>query len=99
MSIYSDIKQVNFMVGCLVDKERPEGFAFGIIPYHIFVVMASRRLLSDRFFQEGMTAENYSTWGLNYVKTQTFQSILERHFPELDGTKIPANPFSNEWEW
>ena len=98
MSVYSDIEQVDFMVGCLVDKERPDGFAFGIVPYHIFVVMASRRILSDRFFQEGMTAENYSTWGLNYVKTQTFQSILERHFPELDG-KIPANPFSNDWEW
>ena len=98
MSVYSDIEQVDFMVGCLVDKERPDGFAFGIVPYHIFVVMATRRLLSDRFFQEGMTAENYSTWGLNYVKTQTFQSILERHFPELDG-KIPANPFSNDWEW
>lgn len=98
MSVYSDIEEVDFMVGCLVDKERPEGFAFGIVPYHIFVVMATRRLLSDRFFQEGMTEENYSPWGLNYVQTQTFQSILERHFPELDG-KIPANPFSNEWEW
>ena len=81
-----------------MDKERPDRFTFSIFPYHIFVVMATRRILSDRFFQEGMTAENFSTWGLNYVKTQTFQSILERHFPELDG-KIPANPFSNEWEW
>eukprot|EP00956_Cyclotella_meneghiniana_P004728 scaffold5831_cov40-Cyclotella_meneghiniana.AAC.2 len=98
MSVYSYIEEVDFMVGCLVDKERPEGFAFGFVPYHIFVVMATRRLLSDRFFQEGMTEESYSPWGLNYVQTQTFQSILERPFPELDG-KRPANPFSNEWEW
>ena len=60
ISIYGDIDQVDFMVSCLVDKERPEGFAFGIVPYHIFVVMASRRLFSDRFFQEGFTAEYYT---------------------------------------
>ena len=82
-----------------MNKERPDGFTFGIVTYHIFVIMATRRMLSYRFFHEGLTAENSSTWGLNYVKNQTFQSILERrHFPELVG-KIPANPFSNKWEW
>jgi hypothetical protein len=84
----------------LTDKERPEGFAFGIVPYHIFVVLASRRLFSDRFFQEGLTEENYSPWGMNYGVTESLQSILVRHFPGLDGV-VPANPFLNGWnyEW
>ena len=97
-SVYVDIEQVDFMVGCLTDKERPEGFAFGIVPYHIFVVLASRRLFSDRFFQEGLTEENYSPWGMNYLVTESLQSILVRHFPSLDGV-VPANPFFNGWDY
>ncbi len=70
-SVYTDIEQVDFMVGCLVDKERPEeGFTFGIVPYQIFIVTVTRRLTSDRFFQEGLTQENYSLWGINYVMTE-----------------------------
>jgi len=97
-SVYDDIEQVDFMVGCLVDKERPEGFAFGVVPFFIFIVMAARRLMSDRFFQEGLNAENYTPWGLNYVNTNNFNTILERHFPDLQGT-IPENPFSNDWSF
>ena len=97
-SVYDDVDQVDFMVGCLVDKERPEGFAFGIVPFHIFVVMASRRIFSDRFFQEGFTAEYYTEWGLDYVGKQSFQSILIRQFPELSQA-VPSNPFLNDWEW
>ena len=97
-SVYTDIEQVDFFVGCLADKDRPEGFAFGIVPYHIFVVMASRRLLSDRFFQEGLTEENYSEIGLTYLMKTTFHDILSRQFPNIKGT-IPRNPFSNEWEF
>ena len=84
------------MVGCLVDRERPEGFAFGIVPYYIFVVMASRRLLSDRFFQEGLTEDNYSDIRLNYLKDTSFQDILKKQFPDMKND-VPANPFSNKW--
>jgi len=95
-SVYSDVEQVDFMVGCLVDRDRPEGFAFGIVPYYIFVVMASRRLLSDRFFQEGLNEENYSNIGLKYIKDTRFQDILKRQFPDMRNA-VPANPFSNKW--
>jgi hypothetical protein len=97
-SICTDAEQVDFMVGCLADKERPKGFAFGVVPCHIFVVMASRRLFSDRFFQEGSTADNCTPWGLNCLSTETFQSTLIRQFPALDGV-VPDNPFSNQWSF
>ena len=97
-SVYTDIEQVDFLVGCLADKDRPDGFAFGIVPYYIFVVMASRRLLSDRFFQEGLTEENYSKIGVSYLMEATFHDILARQFPDMKN-KIPINPFSNEWDF
>jgi len=97
-SVYTDIEQVDFLVGCLADKDRPDGFAFGIVPYYIFVVMASRRLLSDRFFQEGLTEENYSKVGVSYLMGATFHDILARQFPNMNDT-IPSNPFSNDWEF
>jgi hypothetical protein len=97
-SVYTDIEQVDFLVGCLVDKDRPDGFAFGIVPYYIFVVMASRRLLSDRFFQEGLTEENYSEIGVRYLMETNFHDILARQFPNMKNT-IPRNPFSNDWEF
>lgn len=92
--VYTDIEQVDFLVGCLVDKERPQGFAFGIVPYYIFVVMASRRLLSDRFFQEGLTVENYTGIGIQYIVGTSFRDILMRQFPDISDD-IPDNPFSN----
>lgn len=95
-SVYADIEQVDFLVGCLVDQDRPEGFAFGIVPYYIFVVMATRRIVSDRFFQEGLTEENYSESGIQYIMDTTFQDILQRQYPGIKNG-IPENPFSNEW--
>lgn len=93
-SVYTDIEQVDLMVGSLVDKDRPYGFAFGIVPFHIFLVMASRRILSDRFFMEDFNAKVYTQFGYNYVQSGTLRQVLLRHFPEL-GDRIPGNPFLN----
>ena len=96
-TVYVDIEQVDFLVGCLVDQDRPEGFAFGVVPYHIFVVMASRRLMSDRFFMEGLTEENYSESGIQYLIGTSFGDILKRQFPDMKD-HVPANPFANAWK-
>jgi Animal haem peroxidase len=93
-SVYTDIEQVDFLVGSLVDKDRPDGFAFGIVPFHIFVVMASRRVFSDRFFQEDFNDLHYTKWGVNYVNDIDLRTILNRHFPEYKNI-IPENPFMN----
>lgn len=90
-SVYTDIEQVDFMVGWLVDKERPERFALGVVPYRLFVIIAS-----SRFYQEGFTDENYTPWGIKCIKRESFHSILVRNFPELS-SKIPKYSFSNDW--
>lgn len=93
-SVYKDIEQVDLMVGSLVDKDRPYGFAFGIVPFHVFLVMASRRILNDRFFMEDFNANVYTDFGYKYVQSGSLQQVLIRHFPELRD-QIPENPFMN----
>jgi hypothetical protein len=93
-SVYTDIEQVELMVGSLVDQDRPAGFAFGIIAFHIFLVFASRRILSDRFYMENFNPDLYTEWGYNHVQTETLRTVLVRHFPDLED-EMPDNPFLN----
>ncbi len=46
--IYGDIDKVDTMVGLLAEPP-PEGFGFSDTAFRIFILMASRRLQSDRF--------------------------------------------------
>jgi Animal haem peroxidase len=93
-SVYTDIEQVELMVGSLVDQDRPAGFAFGIIPFHIFLTLASRRILCDRFYMENFNPGLYTEWGFNHVQTETLRTVLVRHFPDLED-EMPENPFLN----
>ena len=45
-------------------EDRPEGFAFSDTAFRIFVLMASRRLNSDRFFTDSFTEEVYTAEGM-----------------------------------
>ena len=46
-----DVEQVDLMVGMFAER-RPTGFAFSDTAFRIFILMASRRLNSDRFFSQ-----------------------------------------------
>ena len=45
--------------------------------------MASRRLKSDRFFTTDFRPEVYTQTGFNWVRDNSFRTVLERHFPAL----------------
>jgi hypothetical protein len=77
-----DIEQVDLMVGLFAEK-RPAGFAFSDTAFRIFILMASRRLNSDRFFTEDYRSEIYSPAGLDWVRDNDMRTVLLRHFPEL----------------
>jgi Animal haem peroxidase len=77
-----DIEQVDLMVGLFAEK-RPAGFAFSDTAFRIFILMASRRLNSDRFFTEDFRPEIYSPAGLAWVRDNDMRTVLLRHFPEL----------------
>jgi hypothetical protein len=80
--LYGDIEDVDLMVGLFAEK-RPTGFAFSDTAFRIFILMASRRLNSDRFFTRDFRPEIYSPAGLAWVRDNDMRTVLLRHFPEL----------------
>jgi hypothetical protein len=77
-----DIERVDLMVGLFAER-RPTGFAFSDTAFRIFILMASRRLNSDRFFTRDFRPEIYSPVGLAWVRDNDMRTVLLRHFPEL----------------
>jgi hypothetical protein len=77
-----DIDRVDLIAGMFAEPTIP-GFAFSETAFRIFVLMAPRRLKSDRFFTNDFTANIYSQTGLDWIADNTFGSIVQRHFPEL----------------
>jgi hypothetical protein len=80
--IYGDVEKVDLMIGLFAEK-RPAGFAFSDTAFRIFILMASRRLNSDRFFTRDFRPEIYSPAGLAWVRDNDMRTVLLRHFPEL----------------
>lgn len=89
-----DIEKVDLMVGMFVEP-LPKGFGFSDTAFRVFILMASRRLKSDRFLAgDGWTDKVYTKEGMKYVQDQTMISVLLRHFPELaPGLKGKDNAF------
>ncbi|MGW0363658.1 peroxidase family protein [Streptomyces sp. NPDC002990] len=77
-----DIEKVDLMVGMYAEK-LPTGFAFSDTAFRIFILMASRRLNSDRFFTDYYTPEVYSKAGMAWIDDNSMITVLLRHYPEL----------------
>jgi hypothetical protein len=78
----NDLEQVDLMTG-LFAEPLPEGFGFSETAFRVFILMASRRLKSDRFFTDDYRPEIYTEFGLDYIKSATMMHVLTRHFPQL----------------
>ncbi|HET9872784.1 MAG TPA: peroxidase family protein [Propionibacteriaceae bacterium] len=78
-----DIEKVDMMVGNYAEP-LPKGFAFSDTAFRIFILMASRRLKSDRFFTTDYRPEVYTEEGLKWVANNTMISVLLRHYPDLE---------------
>jgi hypothetical protein len=79
---HDDIERVDLMVGMYAEP-LPEGFGFSDTAFRIFILMASRRLKSDRFFAADFTPEVYTPIGIQWVNDNDMRSVLIRHYPEL----------------
>jgi len=92
----NDLEKVDLMTG-LYAEPLPEGFGFSETAFRIFILMASRRLKSDRFFTDDYRAELYSEFGLDYIKQSTMLSVLKRHYPAiapaLEGVENAFHPW------
>lgn len=77
-----DIDRVDVVVGMMAE-DLPRGFGFSDTAFRIFILMASRRLKSDRFFTTDYTPEVYTQRGLDWINENTMVTVLIRHFPQL----------------
>ncbi|HSA87427.1 MAG TPA: peroxidase family protein, partial [Nitrospira sp.] len=62
-----NIEDVDTVVGWLAEPVRPHGFAISETQFQVFILNASRRLFSDRFFTSSFTKEFYSKVGVEWV--------------------------------
>jgi hypothetical protein len=81
--VYGDVERVDLMVGMFAEP-KPFGFGFSDTAFRIFVLMASRRLKSDRFFTADYTPRVYTPEGLKWIDDTDMSTILRRHLPELE---------------
>jgi Animal haem peroxidase len=104
-SVVDNIEDVDNIVGWLAEYTRPHGFAISETQFQIFIINASRRLFSDRFFTSSFRPEFYSTLGYDWVlnngllsecpypvttQTDGSQACLE---PEpVNGHIVPVSP-------
>ena len=66
-TLVDNIEDVDTVVGWLAEFRRPHGFAISETQLQVFILNASRRLFSDRFFTSSFRPEFYSSFGLRWV--------------------------------
>ena len=85
-----NIEDVDTIVGYLAESTRPHGFAISETQFQIFIVNASRRLFSDRFFTSSFRPEFYSSFGLEWVKNNGPDKRMEQG--KVNGHRIEVLP-------
>ena len=82
------------MIGMYAER-KPKGFGFSDTAFRIFILMASRRIESDRFFTRDYRPEVYTKEGIDWVEDNSMRTLLLRHFPELEpALRGVENPFA-----
>jgi hypothetical protein len=76
------IDRLDLMIGMFAEP-KPTGFGFSDTAFRIFILMASRRLKSDRFFGPDYTPEIYTPLGMRWIEGNTMSDVLLRHYPGL----------------
>jgi hypothetical protein len=91
------IEKLDLMVGMFAER-LPRGFAFSDTAFRIFILMASRRLNSDRFFTTDFTPAVYTPEGLGWLADNTMRTVLLRHYPQLRAALRNAPNAFSRWE-
>ena len=66
-SVVDNIEDLDTVVGWLAESTRPHGFAISETQFVVFILNASRRLYSDRFFTSSFRPEFYTQLGVDWV--------------------------------
>jgi hypothetical protein len=91
-----DVEQLDQMIGMYAENP-PQCFAFSDTAFRIFVLMASRRLNSDRFLTTDYNDRVYTRIGIDWVNDTDMSTVLLRHYPALaPALRGVKNAF---WPW
>jgi hypothetical protein len=77
-----DLEKVDLLVG-LMAEPLPKGFGFSETAFRVFILMASRRLKSDRFLSKDYRPDVYTKPGIEWVEETSMIDVISRHFPSL----------------
>ncbi len=89
--LVDNIEDVDTVVGYLAEPVRPHGFAISETQFVVFILNASRRLFSDRFFTSSFRPEFYTKLGVEWVNNNgPGAARLEKGMP--NGHKQPVSP-------
>ncbi len=66
-SMVDNVEDIDTVVGWLAEFTRPHGFAISETQFVVFILNASRRLFSDRFFTSSFRPEFYTQFGVDWV--------------------------------
>jgi Animal haem peroxidase/Catalase len=80
--LYRSVDDVDTMIGLFAETP-PEGFGFSDTAFRVFILMASRRLQSDRFLTVDFRPEIYSPVGMDWVAQNSMTSVILRHCPDV----------------
>ncbi len=81
-TLVDNIEDVDTVVGWLAEGPRPHGFAISETQFVVFILNASRRLFSDRFFTSSFRPEFYGHYGLDWVNNNGPDGkVMERGEP------------------
>ena len=90
-SVVDNIEDVDMVVGMLAEFRRPHGFAISETQFQIFILNASRRLFSDRFFTSSFRPEFYSHLGVDWVNDNGPDGPIYEP-EESNGHKVRVSP-------
>ncbi|MCZ0955134.1 MAG: peroxidase [Rhodospirillaceae bacterium] len=102
--IYGTVDKVDLLIGTLAEMNSKRGapprFGFSDTAFRVFILMASRRLKSDRFFTDDFRPEIYTRAGFDWVANNGFEDVIERHCPALaiafGDTRNPFFPWTRQ---
>ena len=77
-SLVDNIEDLDTVVGWLAEFRRPHGFAISETQFVVFVLNASRRLFSDRFFTSSFRPEFYTQFGVDWVMNNGPEKQMEK---------------------
>ena len=90
-SMVDNIEDVDAVVGWLAEFVRPHGFAISETQFQVFILNASRRLFSDRFFTSSFRPEFYTHFGLKWVNQNGPTGVLKEK-NQSNGHEIEVSP-------